>query len=74
MNCISKNKLELIRQKYPKGCVVELIEMEDVQAPKKGTQGKVMYIDDIGTIQIQWENGSSLGVIYGLDRIERVNL
>lgn len=31
-----------------------------VQMPA-GLKGTVMFVDDIGTVHIDWENGSSLG-------------
>jgi hypothetical protein len=42
---------------------VELIYMDDAQAPPVGTKGTVTKIDDIGTIHVNWDNGSSLGLI-----------
>ena len=60
-----------IRRKYPKGTRVRLLEMNDIQAPPIGTEGTVNHIDDMGTIHISWDNGSSLGVVLeGGDRIE----
>ena len=72
MKTITTNQLDLIRKQYPVGTIVKLILMEDVHAPKKGTTGKVFYIDDTGTIHVKWENGSTLGILFGVDRIERV--
>lgn len=46
---------------------VELIYMNDKQAPVPGTQGTVTKIDDIGTIHVNWDNGSSLGLVTGED-------
>ena len=42
--------------------------MDDIQAPPTGTLGTVRYVDDIGTIHIKWDNGSSLGLVIGEDR------
>jgi len=42
---------------------VELIYMNDNQAPEPGTKGTVTKIDGIGTIHVNWDNGSSLGLI-----------
>ena len=39
-----------------------------------GTQGIVSAVDDIGTIFVKWENGSSLGVVYGVDIVKKVNV
>jgi hypothetical protein len=46
--------------------------MEDMQAPPAGCMGTVRMVDDIGTIHVSWDNGSSLGVVYGEDEIERI--
>ena len=50
------------------GMRVQLLYMEDPQAPKRGTQGTIKYVDDIGTIHVAWDTGSSLGLIPGIDR------
>lgn len=34
---------------------------------KAGDQGVVNYIDDIGTVFVKWDNGSSLGLVEGED-------
>lgn len=67
MGMINSKSLEKLRKKYPVGKVVELVKMDDIQAPPVGTKGVVEFIDDIGTIHIKWENGSSLGVVHGVD-------
>lgn len=36
-----------------------------------GMQGTVKFVDDIGTIHISWDNGSSLGVVYGEDEVTK---
>ena len=65
---ISKARLECLRSQYAPGRRVELIKMNDRQAPPPGTKGTVVCVDDIGTIHVQWDNGSSLGVTFGEDR------
>ena len=65
---ISKARLEYLRSQYAPGARVELVEMNDLQAPPPGTEGTVVTVDDIGTIHVRWDNGSSLGVEYGEDR------
>lgn len=36
--------------------------IDDPYSPiKEGTKGKVMHVDDIGTVHIFWENGLCLG-------------
>ncbi len=63
----SKEKLELLRREYPAGTLVELISMDDAQAPPVGTVGVVRGVDDIGNILVRWETGSSLNLILGED-------
>ena len=72
MTIITREEVERLRQQYPAGTVVKLVRMDDSQAPPLGTKGTVRYVDDIGTIHVSWETGSSLGVVYGMDKIERV--
>lgn len=46
--------------------------MADCQAPPIGTEGTVLGVDDIGSILVQWDNGSRLNVVYGEDSCEVV--
>lgn len=67
-----KELLEHLRNKYPAGTLVELLHMDDVQAPPKGTQGTVIGVDDIGSLIVNWDNGSGLNVLFGIDEIRKV--
>ena len=49
MRTPSKETIEALRRAYPAGCTVELVQMDDPQAPQPGTLGKVIAVDDIGT-------------------------
>lgn len=69
---IRKEILEKLRKLYPPGTRVELIRMEDIQAPPTGTQGTVIGVDDIGSIMVSWDNGSSLSVVYGEDSCRKL--
>ena len=66
---ISKEMLEKLRKDYPAGARVELICMDDLYNKKlhPGSKGTVMSVDDMGTIHIRWDCGSSLGVVFGED-------
>lgn len=69
----SREVVERLRQRYPAGCRVELISMNDPYATlKPGDQGTVIAVDDIGTVHIAWDRGSSLGAAYGEDQIRRI--
>lgn len=61
-----------IESLYPIGSVVELVSMNDPQAPPSGTRGKVKFIDDIGQIHVEWENGCGLALIYGVDMFKLI--
>lgn len=63
----NKEQIELLRKKYTKGTRVELLQMEDMQAPPRGTKGTVYGVDDTGSLLVHWDNGSGLNVIYGVD-------
>jgi len=63
----SKETVERIRNEYPVGSRVELVRMDDPQAPPIGTKGTVRGVDDIGSIMVAWDNGSGLSVAYGGD-------
>lgn len=71
MNFPGKETVEGIRKSYPAGCRVELIHMDDKQAPPIGTKGTVIGVDDIGSIMVRWDNGSGLSVAYGEDLCRR---
>ena len=63
----SKEIVERIRKEYPVGTRVELVQMDDPQAPPVGTKGTVRGVDDIGSIMVAWDNGCGLSVAYGED-------
>ena len=65
---IKRETVERLRREYPIGCRVELLQMEDIQAPPVGTKGTVIGIDDTGSLMMRWDNGSGLNVLYGIDR------
>lgn len=67
MRMISKDALQVLRDCFPKGTRVELVQMDDPQAPPIGTKGTVRGVDDIGSIMVSWDNGSGLNVAYGED-------
>lgn len=67
-----REMVEWLRECYPKGCRVELVQMDDFQAPPIGTQGIVRGVDDMGSIMVRWDNGSSLSVVYGEDVIRKL--
>lgn len=71
MRVISREPLQALRERYPRGTRVELVQMDDPQAPPIGTKGTVIGVDDIGSIVVDWDNGCDLSVAYGEDICRR---
>lgn len=65
--------IERLRQDYPVGSRIELVRMDDPQAPPIGTKGTVRGVDDIGSIMVNWDNGSCLSAVYGKDIVKKVH-
>ncbi len=69
---ISGKELKRLREEYPAGARVALDHMDDVQAPKPGTEGTVRFVDDAGSVHVSWDGGGSLAVLYGIDKAHRI--
>ena len=67
-----KEIVEQVRRQYPAGTRVELLHMDDVQAPPIGTRGTVEGVDDTASLLVAWDNGSHLNVIYGEDEVRKI--
>lgn len=64
--------LKKLEEEYSKGTRVKLVQMDDAYSPPVGTLGRVQHIDATGSIHVKWDNGSSLAVLYGVDRCVKV--
>ena len=64
----SEKELKELREHYPEGARVELVEMDDPQAPPVGTKGTVLGVDDAGDVMVAWDNGSGLNRRIHTDR------
>lgn len=69
----SKAFVENIRRMYPIGTQVELVRMDDPQAPTVGTRGTVLGVDDTGSLLMKWDTGSGLNVVFGADTVRKVD-
>ena len=68
-----RSVVESIKKEYSAGARVELVSMCDPYADMPaGTRGTVTGVDDTGTIHVSWDNGHSLGVVYGEDSCRKV--
>lgn len=66
MKLLSEGILRRLRAEFPTGTRIELVSMDDPQAPPVGTKGTVRLVDAIGSLVVDWDNGSGLNkTIYG---------
>lgn len=60
-----------IKETFPAGTNIILIRMGDDPRPiPPGTKGRVVHVDDIGTVHCVFDGGRSLGLIPGVDVFE----
>ena len=68
----SKSIVDSVKKEFPKGSRVELVEMNDpYREMPSGLKGTVRHVDDTGTVHVNWDNGSTLGAVYGEDTIKK---
>ena len=64
---------ESAKKLYPPGTRIELLSMSDSYAPvPSGTRGTVKFVDSMGTIFPEWDNGRSLGVVPSEDSFRKL--
>lgn len=64
---------ESTKKLYPPDTRIELISTKDPYAPvPAGTRGAVKFVDSMGTIFPQWDNGRTLGVVTGEDTFRKL--
>lgn len=57
-----------------KGKRIELVRTSDPYTRlRPGAQGTVVFADDLGTLFVNWDDGSSLGLVLGEDDFRFVN-
>lgn len=67
MHFPSREQIAALRERYPRGTRVELLAMDDPQAPPTGAMGEILGVDDAGQLLVRWETGSSLSLVPGVD-------
>ena len=71
---IRPEKLKQLRKYYKPGTRVVLVRMDDPYSKLcPGDQGTVSCVDDTGTVFVNWDCGSSLGAVYGVDEIRKLD-
>ena len=70
----SYSTVQKLREKYPIGSRVQLLQMNDlyIHLPP-ALKGTVIYVDPVGTVIVNWDNGIRLGVVYLTDKIQRIH-
>ena len=64
----NRRRIESIKQRYPEGTRICVDSMGDDPRPiEPGTKGTVIWVDDIGTVHCNFDNGRRLGLIVGED-------
>ncbi len=73
-NFPDRETVEEIKRMYPKGCRVKLVHLSDYvkEILMRGEQGTVSFVDDTGTVFVDWDSGDSFGIVCGADRIWKV--
>ena len=73
MTTIHPEMLKQLKEYYTPGTRVMLIRMSDPYTNlRQGDLGTVTMVDDIGTIHVNWDRGSTLGVVFGEDECKRI--
>lgn len=69
----TQNEVERLRRRYPQGTRIELEYMDDPYSKlKPGDRGSVTFVDDAGTVFVNWDSGSGLGLAYGEDKFRKL--
>lgn len=73
MKTVHPKIIKQLRSVYTPGTRVVLVKMNDPYTKlEPGARGTVIGVDDIGTIHVNWDSGSSLGVAYGEDSCRKI--
>jgi len=65
-------QIEATKKRYPVGTKIELISMNGENQMPSGLKGTVDMVDDIGQVHVDWENGSTLALIPGVDNFKKL--
>lgn len=66
-------KVEHIKEKYPSGTRIQLIFMAGEADMPSGLMGTVDFVDDIGQLQMKWDNGRSLALVPDVDNFATIS-
>ena len=73
MTTIHSEMLKQLREYYTPGTRVMLIRMRDPYSDlRQGDRGTVSFVDDIGSIHVNWDRGGNLAVLFGEDQCVKI--
>lgn len=65
---MDRDRASTAAERGPVGRRIRLVATPDPYTRMKpGTEGTVMFVDSVGTHHVNWDDGSSLGLIPGED-------
>lgn len=65
---LTDKQLEVRKKKYPPGTRIELVNMNDPFTKlAAGEHGTIIDVDCFGDLEVDWDCGSSLKIIFGED-------
>ena len=73
MNLPTREFVKQAKAYYKPDSRIELISMDDPQAPPAGTLGTVTHVDDFGDIHMRWDNGSLLALLPDKDEFKVIS-
>ena len=73
MNGIHPEMLKQLKEYYTTGTRVMLIRMSDPYTNlRQGDRGTVSFVDDIGSIHVNWDSGGNLAVLFSEDQCMKI--
>ena len=73
MTTIHPEMLKQLKEYYTTGTRVMLIRMRDPYTNlRQGDLGTVSFVDDIGSIHVNWDSGGNLAVLFSEDQCMKI--
>ena len=71
---MSRGRIEVYKEHYPRGTRVQLDQMGDDPCPvSEGTKVTVVAVDDIGSLHVEFDNGRALGICPEVDSFHKIS-
>ena len=69
----NRRMAERYKESYPTGTRIMLLQMGDDPHPvEPNTRGTVKFVDDMGTLHCDFDNGRQLGIVPGEDSFRKL--